>query len=122
MKVDDLKGSQINRAVALAIGYILRSGLSGNTPCWLVYKDNGDFVGYIDGDHVPQYSPLTSWSDGGPLIEEFAVKVKPVSDAYWRAEEVITCQTGGGFSPLEAICKACIKSEYGDDIPDIMLT
>lgn len=69
---------------------------------------------------IGNYSPSTDWSQGGPLIEEYGVRVSKniaphMGGKDWRADvgarnNGLPCAT----SPLIAICRAIVAAKLGD--------
>lgn len=74
------------------------------------------------------YRPSTNWAQGGPLIEKFHVQTSyngrgfsTESGEYWCA---YACKdsgqeehpSGGGGTPLIAICRAIVQFKMGDTI------
>lgn len=80
------------------------------------------------------WNPSTDWSQGGPLIEEFGIKLECMRDgrswfAGWncasegwnsRYEMLDGEQKNGESSPLIAACRAIVSAKLGDfvSIPD----
>ncbi len=95
----------------------------------MVYR-NGDFFGYIGGDHVPQYAPAYDWSQGGPIIEREGIFLTRTSCmTEWRAmaagtreENNAIFHMGYGRTPLIAAMRAFVASKFGDEVPDIKET
>lgn len=82
------------------------------------------------GPLVVAYSPSADWSQGGPLIEKFPLKLMP-NDwkggpkwlAWIRLDEHKTLGLNGE-TPLIAACRAIVAAKLGDevDIPEELFT
>ena len=83
----------------------------------MVYR-NGDFFGYIGGDHVPQYAPAYDWSQGGPIIERNGIWMSHRGEKWFA-----TVEAKGSFqeapTPLIAAMRAFVASRFGDEVEDI---
>lgn len=109
-RVAELEGAEM----ALWVG---RSDGADFGPCW----NQGEYI--ITGGHsgiCPEvYAPHEDWTQGGPLLEEYAIGFHPISDAEWQAEEHITCCTGRGPTPLIAAMRAFVASKFGETVDEV---
>ena len=75
----------------------------------------------FDGD-LEEYSPSADWSQGGPLIEKYAVKVEHfpgetiASKANARIAMNRTAYWQSGPTPLVALCRAIVAAKLGDAV------
>lgn len=73
----------------------------------------------FDGD-LEEYSPSADWSQGGPLIEKYAVKIKHfpgetiASKANARVAMNRTAYWQSGPTPLVALCRAIAAAKLGE--------
>lgn len=92
--------------------------------------ENGAIAGrYMDGGCVVGYFPSTDWSQGGPLIDEYAIGFWGVpikcGKGEWEAQMCHddTPHTGRGENHKVAICRAIVAAKFGNtvDIPQELL-
>lgn len=75
----------------------------------------------FDGD-LEEYSPSADWSQGGPLIEKYAVKIEHfpsetiASKANARIAMHSTAYWQSGPAPLVALCRAIVAAKLGDAV------
>ena len=71
-----------------------------------------------------RYQPSTDWSQGGPLLDEYAAALIPQMGGGWTAE--IDTPTGGGDyytheqhgdTALVAVCRAIVAATFGATVP-----
>lgn len=65
----------------------------------------------------PRYSPSTSWSQGGPIIEREGIGLVPKANGeQWSAgiDQFIT----GGDTALIAAMRCYVASKFGEEVPD----
>lgn len=102
MKTAELTGALLDYWVARA------EGLN-------VYMD-GELVEVEDKhENWRAYYPSTDWAQGGPLIEKYEISVD-ATFAMWAADTGPV--SGEGDTPLVAICRAVVRSVYGDEVPE----
>lgn len=79
-----------------------------------VYTDLVDESGNFD---FQKYSPSSVWAHGGPLIEKygFDVSLDEVRQK-WDAMSGYMDYPSEGDTPLQAICRAVVRAEFGDDL------
>lgn len=116
IKTKDLAGSALDWAVAFATGEV--AGKRNDSGSWEVSASARYFSN--------SFSPSTRWSQCGPLIEEYAISVTPISDATLEAEShthssiqtAVDAKCENAY--LTAACRAIVAAELGDevDIPD----
>jgi hypothetical protein len=86
-----------------------------------VYAENL-WLGYLpyraesDGAHS-QYSPSSTWAQGGPLIQRERMLLVPRPDDGWSATTT-NSDRGWGDTPLEAAMRCYVASKFGDEVPD----
>jgi hypothetical protein len=102
-----MEGSELDLAVAnaLNIDAILQT-LGGYKHCFE--------VGGSNRIPIKKYSPSTDWSQGGPLIEEYAIclDIHPLEDdsgIYWTA--LVNVTEAEGPTPLIAAMRALVNSK-----------
>jgi len=102
VKTAELIGPLLDWAVAQAEGISLR-----------IY--HGEVLRDYDG--FPQFwRPSTDWSQGGPLIEKYAIEFEWVTDLALRAE-IPSCGTAAhARTHLVAACRAIVASVLGDTV------
>ena len=109
VKTQDLSGSALDWAVAKTEGVVVVT--DPNSPRSRQMVEAADS---INGWYC--YSPSADWSQGGPLIEKYAVEFEWITDATIRAE-VPTCGSYGyGNKHLTAACRAIVSSALGDTV------
>jgi hypothetical protein len=108
IKTADLIGAQLDWAVAKAEDYadidiIDHIPIMDEAPpSWC--KANGH-----------PFSPSTTWSHGGPIIERERMMVSPaLEEGCWYAKRFQT--VGYGKSPLIAAMRAFVASKLGDEV------
>ena len=137
VKTAELIGPALRYAVAVACGWKMQRIEDGDwtegEPHWwqainekavIPGRRNG-LVGYI----VPgakgitssyAYCPDVDWSQGGPLIEKYAVKIEHfpsetiASKANARIAMHSTAYWQSGPTPLVALCRAIVAAKLGD--------
>lgn len=127
MRVSELSGEDLNRAVAMALG--MQVYLIQDRQAWAkdrtsvamkwVTSSTGAKPTWMQALAIPNF--VSSWVHTGPLIEQFQVALS-WSDMFdnWRA--VIERQPEDQFvdedgaTALEAICRAVVAIQYGEEI------
>jgi|694.fasta_scaffold43115_7 hypothetical protein len=123
IKTDNLTGPALDYAVAKCHG----KGLDLDDPDfpWLTSDGIADVP-------LEDYSPSTSWQEGGPIIEIYEIGIRrnaPCSTGReWEASGSITAKGAGyrwgyGPKPLIAAMRCFVASKLGEevDIPDDLL-
>lgn len=103
---------------------IKTSQLSGPALDWAVAKVVGEHVmqdagGVLrHGFLMTPWRPSNDWSSGGVLFQECCTSLDQSESGFWWAYSGNSI--GAGLTPLEAICRAIVASELGDevDVPD----
>jgi hypothetical protein len=123
MKVSELSGAMLDYWVAKAEGLNV---LSRETPSGVSYWAEGDnrFIGYIGGEHLPQYNPSQDRHLGGMISERERINTNfydgtPGLDD-WSAD--IGNPAGSrsfGPTPLIAAMRAFVASRFGDTVPEL---
>jgi|SRR5687768_15613718 len=119
MRTEKLEGIMLDYWIAKAKEYTLEPYLSG----YRMRDKEGDVVGFVGPLGVTtlcNYSPSTNWSQGGPILEDNAITVTPISDAEWMAEEHITLCNARGFSYLISGMRCYLVSKYGEELPELI--
>lgn len=124
MKVDELTDCYLDYWVGRADGLDPQLNLKGKYPGGrVVYHD------YVDAGTGCIYSPSSSWSQGGPIIEREMGSIIPYeeeksAEGIWKAEGVFKCQlkgmgfVGEGKTILEAAMKAYVGDKFGEKVDD----
>jgi hypothetical protein len=105
----DLKaGPALDWAVAKAQGIELHIGTSTTNPLW-------------NEDYSFGYSPSTDWAQGGPLLEQFRVRVRHETvgeSEAWLASSSLELRgfCVSGETILEAACKFLAANKFGDAV------
>lgn len=126
IKAAELEGTRLDYWVIRAAGHILKDSLRDG---WQEVRTNDGaqyFLGFLPSnpndknlyEYEEFYSPSTSWQDGGPIIEDNAITVTPVSDAEWKAEEHITLCQARGFTYLIAAMRCFVASKFGEEVEE----
>ncbi len=107
VKIQDLTGAALDWAVAKA----------EISPMEMPPKDR------VWSKYCATYSPSTDWSQGGPLIEKYAVTLTPFaisfggSPSYWLVQPWDQhCLPVDGPTPLIAACRAIAASVLGETV------
>ena len=114
MKTSELEGSELDRAVAKAIGKEWRKPNHGTCcTCQTCGWDHDDCqCGYHE-----------DWQQGGPLIEEYGISVNPDAAGDWYKAtmwdhtaigEAMIGEEGAGY--LIAAMRCLVASKYGDEV------
>ena len=106
VKTSDLIGPPLDWATAVAIGHE-----PNLIALWPIVFVNGLF-----------FSPSTSWSQGGPLIEDHKACVAIFCDGDWccafnpgeRLQD--WSDSGYGPTPLIAACRAIVRAKLGETV------
>lgn len=111
VKTSELIGAALDWAVAKCEGHKWRCP-------WLLEKEG--YVAWRNyerawGNPTPPYS--TDWSQGGPIIEQWAIDLL-YRDSVWRAlRHVGDWPTmGSGPTPLVAAMRCYVSSRFGDEV------
>lgn len=124
VKTAELLGAALDWAVAEAEG-IQRFVMGDDWPGNSVVADAADrdrvvicnLVGRLfvsRGGWNGQWTPSTEWSQGGPLIDEYAIAFEWFSDATIRAFTMIDSGVGFGAGHLVAACRAIVDAKLGE--------
>lgn len=128
VKTSELIGSALRWATAKADG---REPIIIGPEYGVPYR-----VEVIEYGRRVAWRPDVDWMRGGPLIEKYHVQTsyngngfsRSPTREYWCAyvckdngQEIFP--SGGGPSPLIAICRAVVAARYGDavDVPDVLV-
>lgn len=60
----------------------------------------------------------SSWEWGGPLIEKHNLYLDQLTKGEWYSGKMKEMVAMEGPSPLIAICRAVVRSVFGDEVPD----
>ena len=129
VKTAELTGPALDWAVATCEGYECQFEDEVSGP-WLVPQE-----GFLhDEKSLSQYSPSTSWSQGGPIIEREKISVGyerygAIGGETWDAvkkssTDDTTLWLEYGPTPLVAAMRCYVAAEMGDtiEIPEELLT
>lgn len=125
IKTGELSGEQLNWAVAVAVGLkpFVQGAHYGAPDRVFVEAENAGSLSGI------RYKPSTDWSQGGPLIERFGIRLGKVG-RHWYGGRLIP-QSGlsdnyedfdgetdveGEGGPLIAACRAIVAAKLGDEV------
>lgn len=126
MKTAELQGAMLNYWVARAEGHAAEHLEIRNVPrtdmciCVRTIPGMSDKTIALE---VMAYS--MNWAQGGPLIEKHRMDVEsPDSDgAPWVASLYVPARQfrlyGHGDTPMQAVCRAIVRAEFGDDVEDL---
>lgn len=108
IKVSELEDARLDMWVAKALGW--KQAAYGDRVVWVQADGEGRFRCNFN-----EWNPSTDWAQGGPIIEDNAITVTPISDAEWQAEEHITFYRARGFGYLEAAMRCYVASKFGGE-------
>jgi len=99
---------------------IKTSELDGAALDWAVAKAVNGFEGLSHWSVVTYggYSPSSDWSQGGPLIEQGEVKIKPAWREWYASARngILHYAETSGPTPLIAACRAIVAANLGDEV------
>lgn len=125
VKTAELIGPALDWAVAKANGFAVQvrpyaefcNASTGHKVKARYHRAWYEFDGYLE-----EYSPSADWSQGGPLIEKYAVKIEhfPSETIASKANAIIamhcTAYWQSGPTPLVALCRAIVAAKLGDAV------
>lgn len=133
--VDELIGEALDCAVAIALdGEVRNYPHIDGTPHWeacgpvVIQSQNFRHrLGWIGEQHPAwpgdtKWRPSSNWAQGGPILYDNAISVKPLTDATWIAEDYITHASAiatddekqNGY--LVAAMRVFVKQQLGDTV------
>lgn len=98
--------------------------------CGVTEEEQGNYRHYMQA----QYSPSTTWSQGGPIIEKEQITISIIDPGAWISCYSRRLDAGGdldiqiawvsGSTPLEAAMRLYVISKLGDkvEVPEELLT
>ena len=98
------------------------SELTGAALDWAVAKCEGLPVTqkHYDLRFIDEYPFSTDWAQGGPIIEQKRIGIKPIYQGYgvlhWSAVQELGEGRRTGPTPLIAAMRCYVASKLGDDI------
>jgi hypothetical protein len=130
MKVSELTGGLLDVWVAKALGRKVADHPSepGWWKVWNQRRGGWDTIMHVQPDEVDAtvWSPSTKWQHGGPIIEQKRISVRYIEGLGVAASieslgAPFTQQRGSGWwpgdTPLEAAMRACVASQFGEQLP-----
>lgn len=121
MKVSELTGAQLDYWTARAEGFTVEDFTFQTVPCKVIYNVE-ELVGYIGGFLDPQYMPSKDWVQGGPLLSKLPrVRLQHNEDGWsvqWFPDNVAIPCYAYGSTELQAICRAVVRSVFGDEVKE----
>jgi hypothetical protein len=66
-------------------------------------------------DGIKNYSPSTSWAQGGPIIERERINISDDGGDGWKADDSIG-HWGYGPTPLLAAMRCYVASKLGEEV------
>jgi hypothetical protein len=128
MKTSELSGAMLDYWTARA------EGTPANRVCFTRMAPDAASVctkiveGGYGGELAQFYRPSTDWAECGPLIGKWAVSLRDPYEALreeqWEAhittrdEDCAYSNFGHAPTPQQAICRAVVKSVFGDEVPE----
>jgi len=112
MKVSELIGGELDYWVAKALGnaaQLKNSAYDEGAYCMMHDKEDGKF--WI-------FQPSEDWSDGGPIIEQERIDVRPCRND-WVAYYGKECGCVYAATPLVAAMQAFVAAKFGEDVSEI---
>ena len=104
IKTNELTGDALDRAVAMC--------KSDDTVRVYFDEDTGEKL-HRDEWPVPEFSPSTDWSQGGPIIEREIVNLTDDGQQWVAEGHDIICV---GPTPLIAAMRCFVASKLGDEV------
>lgn len=117
IKTSELSGSNLDWAVAVAVGAHCQETGSSDLRTGKHWMVSGFRAMRWD-----DWTPSTDWSQGGPMIERFDICVMRCDVRGWVASESwfepyeSICVDASGPSALIAACRAIVAAKLGDEI------
>lgn len=131
IKTCKLNGTELNWAVARAIGCEFKTNSIGATVAYLEGKLLGGFVTRTEGGVAwpsSMYSPSTNWLQGGPLLDQERIATSPgrsfqegEAQSGWTARNILSeDDESEGATMLTAGMRCLVRSKLGPevDVPD----
>jgi hypothetical protein len=126
VKTSELKGGQLDYAVALALGCTFRDNSIGGIHAFQDGKYIGGFAA-TNGNAIcmphDTFAPSRYWSIGGPIIEREQIALLPLANDAPHRWASCAYPDGGdiehqayGPTPLVAAMRAFVDSVLGDDV------
>lgn len=122
MKVSELAGSQLDWAVAKAMGLTPMFCLEDGKPICCVEEEDFDGCEEWVEDGF-SFTPSVYWNHGGPIIEREGIGIEKIGDSEWSAvhgavfaDEVSVDRHGSGPTALIAAMRAFVSSKLGPEI------
>lgn len=113
-KVKDLRGKELDMAMAIALGFEMKLSAFG-TWRWYTFG-NEKYPAFYNSD-VENFHPTKDWKFMGTLIDEHGIEFKWVSDATVECySHTLTEYHAVGHSHLEAACRLLVLSFVGEEI------
>lgn len=111
VKTAELVGPALDWAVAHAIGHKPRTGHGCAYPVEIIdWNRPGTQV------NACRFEPSTDWSQGGPLISQFGIELRPLMGNRWSACAWENGRRVQGDSAEQAICRAIVAAKLGDTV------
>jgi len=132
MLVKDLSGAELDKWVALSLGYKVRaySVKAPDMPDGWFVIDDGDVIATVGVPAaINSISWSTEWRAGGPLIEKYEIFLEPLGDENdkccgWKAGAALMFFDGElvsdgpiemGDTPLIAAMRCIVSAKFGDE-------
>lgn len=113
-KVKDLRGKELDMAMAIALGFEMKLSAFG-TWRWYTFG-NEKYPAFYNSD-VENFHPTKDWKFMGTLIDEHGIEFKWVSDATIETYSyTLEERYAYGLSHLESACRLLVLSIVGDEI------
>ena len=104
VKTAELIGPALDWAVAEAEGVPI------------VFSKAAGFWRRADIPDLEEWSPSSSWEQGGPLIDKHNVEILRAGDCVMAKLYGLTNAAGDGKTPLIAACRAIVAAKLGDAV------
>ena len=120
MKTSQLIGTALDWAVELA------KGTSWSDKGYFVFKNPDGTTRAVSSR--PEWCYSTDWSQGGPIIERYAIgirRIRTIETWHWEAGPILSSKLPSyGDTPLIAAMRCLVASKLGDEveIPQEILT
>jgi len=111
MKTNELSGTALDWAVAMADGWQPEKVNDDRGEYWWLFKDG-------EGKNPKQYRPSSNWIQGGPIIERERLSLLLIDKTGgWAARtEAYPPAYVQGETPLIAAMRCYVASKLGDEV------
>lgn len=118
VRTADLIGPALDWAVGMAVDGTCID-CTGSVPRWkFPTLEASVWGGDVELGDIERYSPSTDWSQGGPLIEKYRIRITPEYEGQWYADlyrdDEEPLASAEGSTALIAVCRSVVAVEFGE--------